>query len=299
MAFFIPKSSSDWAAVGYLAGWKVMGYLPQRWALHLGNLAAGYAARNGGPQQLRRNLARVLAVSPEQVPQGLIDASMRSYLRYWVEAFRLPTFAQGDVAAQMDQITATVVGMEHLRQAREAGDPIVFALPHSGNWDMAGLWLVHHYGGFTTVAERLKPEVLFDAFVAFRESLGFNIVPASGTADAMERIGAELDAGGMVCLLADRDLKGHGAEVTFFGEPTTMPVGPARLAKAHRARLITSHLSFTHSGWQITFNPPIPTSGRSDQEITQDIARDFEAGIAAHPADWHMLQPLWLADRRR
>jgi phosphatidylinositol dimannoside acyltransferase len=29
---------------------------------------------------------------------------------------------------------------------------------------------------------------------------------------------------------------------------------------------------------------------------TQAVADAFAADIAEHPADWHMLQPLWLAD---
>ncbi len=50
-----------------------------------------YAARSGGPEQLRKNLARVLGVTPDQVPDGLIRASLASYARYWREAFRLPS----------------------------------------------------------------------------------------------------------------------------------------------------------------------------------------------------------------
>jgi KDO2-lipid IV(A) lauroyltransferase len=30
--------------------------------------------------------------------------------------------------------------------------------------------------------------------------------------------------------------------------------------------------------------------------ITQALADRFAHNIAAHPADWHMLQPQWLAD---
>ena len=30
--------------------------------------------------------------------------------------------------------------------------------------------------------------------------------------------------------------------------------------------------------------------------ITQALADQFAANIAAHPADWHMLQPQWIAD---
>jgi KDO2-lipid IV(A) lauroyltransferase len=32
--------------------------------------------------------------------------------------------------------------------------------------------------------------------------------------------------------------------------------------------------------------------------MTQELADTFAAGIAEHPEDWHMLQPMWLADVR-
>ncbi|PRC52150.1 phosphatidylinositol mannoside acyltransferase, partial [Mycobacterium sp. ITM-2017-0098] len=64
--------------------------------------------------------------------------------------------------------------------ALEAGRGAVLALPHSGNWDMAGVWLVQNPGAFATVAERLKPESLYKRFLAYRESLGFEVVPSSG-----------------------------------------------------------------------------------------------------------------------
>ena len=56
------------------------------------------------------------------------------------------------------------------------------ALPHSGNWDMAGVWLAQTYGTFSTVAERLKPESLYQRFIDYRESLGFEVLPLSGGA---------------------------------------------------------------------------------------------------------------------
>ena len=60
--------------------------------------------------------------------------------------------------------------------------------PHSGNWDMAGVWLVHHAGTFTTVAERLKPEVLYEAFVEYRESLGFEVLALTGGQPTVFRV---------------------------------------------------------------------------------------------------------------
>lgn len=296
-SFFLPRSKEDFVALGYMAGWKIFGLLPERVAYRIGNIAADRVAANPATtRQLRKNLARVMGCLPEEVPQGLIRASMRSYLRYWVEAFRLPSIASPELA---DTVESTSDGLERVAEALEAGDSIVIPLPHSGNWDMAGMWLVSRHGRFSTVAERLKPEVLYDAFVKYRESLGFRILPLTGGKPAMPELQKRLEDGGVVCLLSDRDFGGHGVPVTFFGEQTTMPVGAAKLALDTGARLMPAGLSYTRDGWRFVAHPFVPTEGRNLADIVQDIATVFESDIAQHPADWHMMQPLWPADKKR
>ncbi|MBY6366288.1 phosphatidylinositol mannoside acyltransferase [Rhodococcoides corynebacterioides] len=287
-------------AAGYVAGWRVVRALPEGLARRLFDAGADVAARRGGgPEQLRRNLARVLGTTPADVPDEVVRASVRSYARYWREAFRLPSM---DLAAQARSIDASVTGKEHLDAALAAGRGAVLALPHSGNWDMAGVWLTQTHGQFTTVAERLRPESLYRRFVAYRESLGFEIFPLSGgERPPFEQLRDRLEAGGVVCLLGERDLARHGVPVTFFGEPTRMPAGPARLAVDTGAALLPVHCWFTESGWGFSVEPPLDVSG-GVEDATQQLADRFAANIAAHPEDWHMLQPLWwddLSDARR
>ena len=87
----------------------------------------------------------------------------------------------------------------------------ILALPHCGNWDAAGVWLLDHGAPFSTVAERLKPESLYERFVAYRESLGMEVLPLTGgdrpPSDVLKE---RLRAGRVVCLLADRDLTKRG-----------------------------------------------------------------------------------------
>ncbi len=45
-----------------------------------------------------------------------------------------------------------------------------------------------------------------------------------------------LEAGGTLCLLADRDLSARGIDVEFFGATARMPAGPAALALRTGAR---------------------------------------------------------------
>lgn len=277
--------------LGYAAGWRLVRALPNRWAVRLFDAGADRVVRrDGGPRRLRRNLARVIGVPPEEVPEELMRASLRSYARYWREAFRLPSMDPRELA---DTIEASATGLNRIRDAYAAGRGVVIALPHSGNWDLAGVWLVQRVGTPTVVAERLRPESLFRRFVRFREGLGFEIIPLTGAeTPPFDQLTARLRNGGLVCLLGERDLSGRGVAVTFFGEPAQMPAGPARLAIDTGAPLLPVHCWFTPTGWGFSVGDPIDTS-HGVREATQALADSFAAGIAAHPADWHMLQRLW------
>lgn len=193
-------------------------------------------------------------------------------------------------------IEHSAVGLEHIHEAVDRGSGAVLALPHSGNWDLAGVWVTQRVGTPVVVAERLRPESLFRRFVRFRERLGFEIIPLTGTAEPpFEQLAARLREGRIVGLLAERDVTGTGLPVTFFGEPARMPAGPARLAIDTGAPLLPVNCWFTPDGWGFHVGPPIDTVG-GVEHTTQALADRFATGIAAHPADWHMLQRVWTAD---
>ncbi|MFC4126829.1 phosphatidylinositol mannoside acyltransferase [Nocardia rhizosphaerae] len=280
--------------LGYAAGWRLVRSAPEPLVRKVFDLGADRAAKGGGPVQLRRNLARVLGVGPAEVPDELIRASMRSYARYWREAFRLPSMDHSAVDYY-------VGGLEHLDKALADGRGVILVLPHSGNWDMAGVWLVQHYASFTTVAERLKPESLFERFVAYRESLGFEVFPLTGGEQPpFEALAQRLRQNRIVCLMGERDLTGKGVPVEFFGERTWLPAGAAKLAIETGASLQPVHAWFTTEadgteGWGLKTSAPLDVSG-GVAATTQLLADRFAANIAEHPADWHMLQPLWEAD---
>ncbi|WP_328715049.1 phosphatidylinositol mannoside acyltransferase [Nocardia salmonicida] len=282
---------SDW---GYAAGWGLVRSAPEGLVRKVFDLGADRAVKGGGPQQLRRNLARVLGVPADQVPDDLMRASMRSYARYWREAFRLPSM---DHTA----IDYYVGGLENVDAALEQGRGLILVLPHSGNWDMAGVWLVQHYDNFTTVAERLKPESLFERFVAYRESLGFEVFPLTGGEQPpFAALAERLRQNRIVCLMGERDLTGKGVPVDFLGERTWMPGGAAKLAIETGASLVPVHGWFTvdedgTEGWGLKAEPALDVSG-GVAAATQALADRFAANIAEHPADWHMLQPLWEGD---
>ena len=282
---------TDW---GYATGWLMVRAMPEVLARNAFDVGARYAARDGGPEQLRKNLARVIGTTPAEVPDALIRASVASYARYWREAFRLPTMNQAALAERLDRV---FIGAEKFDAALVGGRGAVMALPHSGNWDMAGVWLAQKYGTFTTVAERLKPESLYDRFIAYRESLGFEVLPLTGgQRPPMEVLAERLEANRFVCLMADRDLTRSGVQVDFFGEPTRLPAGPARLALESGAPLHPAHVYYDGDDCVVQIDDALDTSSGDVGVITQALADRFAVNIAAHPQDWHMLQPQWLAD---
>jgi KDO2-lipid IV(A) lauroyltransferase len=282
---------SDW---GYAAGWQMVRAMPEFAARNAFDAGALFASRNGGPGQLRKNLARVLGVPAAEVPDSLIRQSLSSYARYWREAFRLPSMDMDKLAVRIEPCLR---GFNHIDDALVAGRGAILALPHSGNWDMAGVWVVQHYGPFTTVAERLKPESLYQRFIDYRETLGFEMLPLTGgERPPFEVLAERLRDNRIICLMAERDLTRKGVEVDFFGEPTLMPAGAAKLAIETGAALLPTHCYNIPDSWVFDVSEPRDTSSADVRVITQALADSFADGIAAHPADWHMLQPQWLAD---
>jgi lauroyl/myristoyl acyltransferase len=282
---------TDW---GYAAGWMMVRGMPEFAARNVFDAGALYASRNGGPAQLRRNLARVIGVPPKDVPGSLMRASLASYARYWREAFRLPAM---DHYAVGQELAKRVVGDDHLDAALAKGRGVVMALPHSGNWDMAGVWLAQTYGTFTTVAERLKPESLYRRFIDYRESLGFEVIPLSGGEQPpFQLLRERLRDNKVVCLMAERDLTRTGVQVDFFGEATRMPAGSAKLAIETGAALLPVHTWYEPDITQVDIYPPLDCASGDVGVISQALADVFARNIAEHPADWHMLQPQWLAD---
>ncbi|MGC1210284.1 MAG: phosphatidylinositol mannoside acyltransferase, partial [Micromonospora sp.] len=255
----------------------------------------------GGTARLRANLRRVVGPElPEAELDALVKRGLRSYARYWMEAFRLPALSRREILAGF-----RLDGVEKLAADVESGRGAVVALPHAGNWDAAGAWVAATGWPITTVAERLKPEAVYERFLAFRQGLGMEILPThGGERPAFDVLVDRLRAGTVVPLLADRDLSARGIEVDFFGARTRMPAGPALLALRTGAPLYVASLWYEPDGARAAIHGPLelpdPASGPLDvrvRMVTQRIADGLAAGIARHPEDWHMLQRMWLDQR--
>ncbi|NUT37387.1 MAG: phosphatidylinositol mannoside acyltransferase [Hamadaea sp.] len=279
---------------GFAAGWRLVRALPRPVAAAVFRAGADRAARKKGPgvRRLEGNLAQVVG---GPVTEELLRDAMRSYARYWMESFRLPSLSRQQL---LDGFI--LHDWEKLEEAREKGNGVLVALPHAGNWDAAGAWVTAMGMPLTTVAERLKPEGLYHRFLAYRESLGMKIIPTEGgAAPPTDLLVEALAQNHVVPLLADRDLSRRGVDVRFFGGRARMPAGPALLSLRTGAPLVVANMWYEPEGPRGRLVGPLepPAEGTLTERVhalTQAVADEFAKGIARHPADWHMLQKLWL-----
>jgi KDO2-lipid IV(A) lauroyltransferase len=278
---------------GYLSGWRLVRRLPEARAHALFRRVADEIYRRQGRsvRRLRGNLARVCPDLGDGELDALTREAVRSYLRYWCESFRLPAWPVDDLVRR-----TRTVGEHHVRDAYAAGRGVVVPLPHMGNWDWAGAWACATGMPLATVAERLRPERLYDEFVAYRSTLGMEILPLTGGEAAFPRLERWVRDGGLVCLLADRDLSRTSVEVRLCGERARMPRGPALLARRTGAPLVPVTLHYAGPDLTITFHPPVPhAEGETGLvAMTQAVADTFTAAFRAHPQDWHMMQKVFV-----
>jgi KDO2-lipid IV(A) lauroyltransferase len=293
------------------AGWNLVCRLPEGTARALFNFGADIAWRRQGPgvQVLEGNLVRVLrtdgALSDTDKEFGkelrkLSRTVMRSYARYYLEAFRLQVIPDERIQAGMHVNQENVdLTLEYLRNGRG----VIYALPHMGDFEQAGRWVIlAGAGSFTTVAERLKPESVFQRFLAFRQSLGMEVLPTTGGPHPFGVMAQRLRAGRLVCIVADRDLSDTGVEVKFLGEKALFPAGPAALAVQTGAALMPVSCWFVGDAeWAAHVHEeiPVPAEGTRKEKaaaMTQALATVFEQAIREHAEDWHMLQKVFVND---
>jgi phosphatidylinositol dimannoside acyltransferase len=280
----------------YALGWAVTKRLPEPVAqAAFARLADQiWRGRGRGVRRLQANLRRACPEGSDADIEALTRAAMRSYLRYWCEAFRLPVWSREQVLERI------VVHDEHiLRDAHADGRGVVTALPHLANWDLAGAWACLTGMPLTTVAERLEPERLFRRFVDYREGLGMEVLPLTGAGGSPVRaLFDRARQGRLICLVADRDLSASGLQVRLLGHPARLPAGPAMVARTTGAPLVPVTLAYDGPRMHITMHEPVePVSGRDGVRLmTQGVADAFSRGIRVHPQDWHMLQKVFVED---
>jgi KDO2-lipid IV(A) lauroyltransferase len=280
--------------------WRWVPKLPEGLARVGFALAADLASARGGKavRQLSANLARVRPDLDQTALRRLTREGMRRYLRYYCEAFQLANWEPERIARMV-----RLADEERVRAEFGPRPQVIVALAHMGNWDLAGAWAAKALGPITTVAEHLEPEVVFQDFLAMRRKIGLNIIALDKGRPVFRELVAvtRTTEPWVIPLLADRDLGHSGVEVDFFGRKALMAPGPAALALATVRPLYAAAMYREQASYGLEFSSRIEVpAGLSRTEqvqvMTQAWASFLEGAIRRHPADWHMLQKVFIED---
>jgi KDO2-lipid IV(A) lauroyltransferase len=280
------------SSVPYFIGWRLVRALPEKSAYSIfEKIGKIVLSRNGAQmKRLRSNLQRVVPGNGPDAMDKLMRDAVSSSMRYWCDTFRCSDWSKSRIST-----TVTATREDLLTAPMKDGRGVVIALPHAGNWDHAGFYFCGMGFPLVTVAERVKPEALFNKFLEYRQNMGMEVLALDGR--SMGTLMQRAREGALIALVSDRDLSRSGVDVNFFGHPARMPAGAALLAIRTGIPLVTAFVSYTNTGIHIEFNSvAIPSQGTEAERVTtvvQDCADLFAKGISAHPQDWHMLQRIW------
>jgi len=285
------------AYLGLRAGIGLVGALPgpvvRRFGRAFGRVWA--AVDRDRRAMARRHADRVLGDGVDL--DGSSVEMMKSYGRYYAEALWLRARRVDGMLAETE-----VQGLERIIAARDAGTGMIYALPHMGNWEAAAPIAVSVGVPVVAVAEVLPNRRITDWFSEMRAEMGIEVVLATGRVEVMRRLEQAISANKAVALLSDRDLKGKGVQVEFFGEKTTLPPGPATLALRTGAPLFPVGCYFKDGGFRVVVHDPlaVPNEGSRTEKVaavTQALATRLEEIISEAPEQWHLVQPNWPSDR--
>jgi KDO2-lipid IV(A) lauroyltransferase len=263
-------------------------------ALSLGGVGA--VAMRRERELVERHQRRVSPHLGTLQMQRRINEAFRSYARYYLETFRISSLTNAEIDAGF-----SVDGYSRIEQAVAQDKGVIIALPHVGGWEWAGRWLAQRGHQVSAVVEKLESKEAFQAFLDVRRALGVNVIPLDDRAGVA--VQEALREKHIVCLMSDRDIQRNGVEVTFFGEQTTIPAGPAFFSLRTGAPILPVAVYFTRrvDGHHAVVRPALEftrSSGLRDdiQRLSQLLVNELEHLIKRAPEQWHLFSPNWPSD---
>jgi KDO2-lipid IV(A) lauroyltransferase len=290
-----------------------LSYIPFRLAAALFGLlpepAIRWLGETGGKLWHRRSEDRIVLLTShmrrvlgDDSTDTEVDAAVKgmftSYGRYWAETFWFRPRKKESISRRVEH-----VNFEAIYTAQRAGRGIVFAVPHIGNWEIAGIVANEIGSPIIAVAEDLPNEHITKWFVDLRREFDIEIVLTTDP-KLRSKLVRRLKDGGAIALLADRDVTGGGIEVDFFGGRASVPVGPVVFAELTGASLIPVAAYFQEgAGHRIVVLDEVvlPDADSRSERVAagaQVLVRALEELISAMPSQWHLFQPHWMDDPR-
>ncbi|HET9888303.1 MAG TPA: lysophospholipid acyltransferase family protein [bacterium] len=247
-------------------------------------LAGTLSLAHGRIARRRRDIVRRnLAEFGRPVLEPDIDGVFRNYGRFFFEFLRGP---------ENPDIRFDAENLELLDRALARGRGVVLALPHTGNWEIAGTRLARRGHRVTSVAGVQLREEWMQEIRRRRLEAGIHIVSVSR--EGVRAMEAALRDNGVVALHVDGDLFRKGVAVRIGGRTVEFPTGPAKLAARNGAALLFGYCERIDGGFQRgRVVKEIALSGTSPQSVqraTSELAQAFEEAVGERLHEWLMFR---------
>ncbi|MGI9254155.1 MAG: lysophospholipid acyltransferase family protein [Thermomicrobiales bacterium] len=256
---------------------------------------AGDVWHRGAPTyrgNVRENLRHVFGPrATERDLDRLVRGAFRLNARNFCDLFRLPHWNP-----RVFQRNVHVNDWGHLESALIPGKGVVVVTAHLGAFDVIGQAIAAHGLPLTAVTGKTTTRFIFDAVNHLRAHNGLRTVEA--TPGGVRTIIKALRAGESAAFLADFDFFRNGLPVPFFGEETTLPPGPIRIARDTGAQVVGAFAQRRRSGYNLIFTPPFKVDKTRDldadmREGMAKLAAMLETAISSAPEQWVILQRVW------
>jgi lauroyl/myristoyl acyltransferase len=190
-------------------------------------------------------------------------------------------------------------GWEHFTVAQARGKGVLFVIPHLGNWELGGAFLVQHGYKLLVLTQPEPDQKLTELRQASRARWGVETLVVGEDAFAFVEIIKRLQAGATVALLVDRPPAPTAVTVELFGRPFPASIAAAELARASGCAIVPGYIVRRPDGYLARILPEIPYDRAAigqraaRLQLTQEILRAFEPAIRQHLTQWYHFVPIW------
>ncbi|MBS1250521.1 MAG: Lipid A biosynthesis lauroyltransferase [Chloroflexi bacterium] len=189
--------------------------------------------------------------------------------------------------------------LKEIVTASHSGKGVFVVAPHTSNFDLA-LRALSLHGLQAKLLGYADPFSGYKIQNKLRASMGMEVIPFSEP-DIFSRAVETLKQGGVVATGVDRPVKRRKKShmITFFGYPSTLPVGYIQIALAADVPLLVLGTAMRPDGkYEIMHTGLIPLE-RHDNRFTEvkqnvEMVIDIVTGyIKRAPTQWLMYYPVW------
>ena len=275
----------------------LVGVLPHRVALALawGAARVAYAANRQLRVRTFRRLRQALGAelgAPELARIGWL--AYRNLVFTVVEGMKLSRIRREWVTRNMAQGPVAQVRAE-LSQGRG----LIIAVPHMGNWELAGIALQSQGVHLITLVRKQKNPLVNAWLNRVRTRTGVEAIDTHSR--DIGEVARKLVAGNKVLtILPDVRAKSGGVSVRFLEAETLVPLGTVRYARSAGLPILTGQVvrsGWTRHEWSLTgrIEPDQNASEEADgRRIMQYIMDRFSESVQAHPEDYFWFNKRWV-----